>query len=63
MRTKVLGISRGCRWLTVADLNALNVLSPRRMLVTKAALDAIRERAAKAKAAKSSASVAATEEV
>lgn len=30
----------------VSDLNALSVLSPRRMLVTKAALDAIRERAA-----------------
>lgn len=32
----------------VADLNALDVLSPRRMLVTKAALDAIKERASKA---------------
>jgi large subunit ribosomal protein L4 len=30
----------------VADLNALSVLSPRKMLVTKAALDAIKERAA-----------------
>ncbi len=30
----------------VSDLNALGVLSPRRMLVTKAALDAIKERAA-----------------
>ncbi len=30
----------------VADLNALSVLMPRRMLVTKAALDAIKERAA-----------------
>ena len=30
----------------VADLNALGVLSPRKMLVTKAALDAIKERAA-----------------
>ena len=30
----------------VADLNALGVLSPRRMLVTKAALDAIKERSA-----------------
>ena len=30
----------------VADLNALSVLAPRRMLVTKAALDAIKERAA-----------------
>jgi large subunit ribosomal protein L4 len=29
----------------VADLNALSVLMPRRMLVTRAALDAIRERA------------------
>lgn len=29
----------------VSDLNALSVLSPRRMLVTKAALDAIRDRA------------------
>lgn len=31
----------------VSDLNALNVLAPRRMLVTKAALDAIKERTAK----------------
>jgi large subunit ribosomal protein L4 len=31
----------------VADLNALAVLMPRKMLVTKAALDAIKERAAK----------------
>jgi large subunit ribosomal protein L4 len=30
----------------VADLNALAVLTPRKMLVTKAALDAIKERAA-----------------
>jgi len=30
----------------VADLNALGVLSPRRMLVTRAALDAIKKRAA-----------------
>ena len=30
----------------VAGLNALNVLSPRRMLVTRAALDALRKRAA-----------------
>jgi large subunit ribosomal protein L4 len=30
----------------VADLNALEVLRPRRMLVTKAALDAIRQSAA-----------------
>ncbi len=29
----------------VSDLNALSVLTPRRMLVTKAALDAIKERA------------------
>jgi large subunit ribosomal protein L4 len=29
-----------------SDLNALNVLAPRRMLVTKAALDSIRQRAA-----------------
>jgi large subunit ribosomal protein L4 len=32
----------------VSDLNALAVLSPRRMLVTKAALDAIKERNAAA---------------
>ena len=32
----------------VADLNALSVLAPRRMLVTKAALDAIKSRAAAA---------------
>ena len=32
----------------VADLNALDVLSPRRILVTKAALDAIKQRAAEA---------------
>jgi large subunit ribosomal protein L4 len=31
----------------VSDLNALAVLQPRKMLVTKAALDAIKERAAK----------------
>ena len=31
----------------VAELNALNVLTPRRMLVTKAALDAIRQRLSK----------------
>jgi large subunit ribosomal protein L4 len=31
----------------VSDLNALAVLTPRKMLVTKAALDAIKERAAK----------------
>ena len=36
----------------VADLNALDVLQPRRMLVTKGALDAIKERAAKAGSAK-----------
>jgi len=29
----------------VADLNALAILTPKRMLVTKAALDALRERA------------------
>jgi large subunit ribosomal protein L4 len=34
--------------LPVADLNALAVLTPRKMLVTKAALDAIKERGAKA---------------
>ncbi len=33
----------------VAELNALSVLTPRRMLVTKAALDAIKERAANAR--------------
>lgn len=32
----------------VSDLNALSVLSPRRMLVTKAALDAIKEKSASA---------------
>ncbi|MDP6717065.1 MAG: 50S ribosomal protein L4, partial [Pirellulaceae bacterium] len=32
----------------VSDLNALAVLSPRRMLVTKAALDVIKERSAAA---------------
>jgi len=32
----------------VAELNALSVLTPRKMLVTKAALDAIKERATKA---------------
>jgi large subunit ribosomal protein L4 len=31
----------------VADLNALAVLQPRKMLVTRAALDAIKERAKK----------------
>jgi large subunit ribosomal protein L4 len=31
----------------VADLNALSVLAPRKLLVTKAALDAIKERSAK----------------
>ena len=30
----------------VSDLNALSVLAPRRMLVTKAALDSIKEKAA-----------------
>ena len=33
----------------VADLNALAVLTPRKMLVTKAALDAIKDRSAKVK--------------
>ena len=36
----------GVSMLPVSDLNALSVLGPRRMLVTKAALDAIKERAA-----------------
>lgn len=36
----------GVTVLPVRDLNALSVLSPRRMLVTRAALDAIRDRAA-----------------
>lgn len=36
----------------VSGLNALNVLAPRKVLVTKAALDAIRQRAEEAKAAK-----------
>lgn len=35
----------------VADLNALCVLTPRRMLVTKAALDALKQRASAAKTA------------
>ncbi len=35
----------GVTVLPVCDLNALSVLSPRRMLVTRAALDAIRDRA------------------
>jgi large subunit ribosomal protein L4 len=34
----------------VADLNALAVLTPRKLLVTKAALDALKQRAPKAKA-------------
>ena len=34
----------GVSMLPVADLNALSVLGPRRVLVTKAALDAIKER-------------------
>jgi large subunit ribosomal protein L4 len=34
----------------VAELNALSVLTPRKLLVTKAALDAIKQRAPKAKA-------------
>ena len=37
---------RGVDVSPVNDLNALSVLSPRRMLVTKAALDQIKERAA-----------------
>lgn len=36
----------------VSGLNALNVLAPRKVLVTKAALDAIRQRAEEARAAK-----------
>ena len=36
----------GVSMAPVSDLNALSVLKPRRMLVTKAALDAIKERAA-----------------
>ncbi|REJ67576.1 MAG: 50S ribosomal protein L4 [Planctomycetota bacterium] len=36
----------------ISDLNALSVLSPRRMLVTKAALDGLRERATKGPEAK-----------
>jgi large subunit ribosomal protein L4 len=39
----------------VSGLNALNVLAPRKVLVTKAALDAIRQRAEEAKAAKAQA--------
>jgi large subunit ribosomal protein L4 len=35
---------RGVTVAPVADLNALSVLAPRRMLVTRGALDAIRER-------------------
>ncbi len=35
----------------ISDINALSVLSPRRMLVTKAALDSLRERAAAKKTA------------
>lgn len=38
----------GVSILPVSDLNALSVLKPRRMLVTKAALDAIKEKAAAA---------------
>ncbi len=45
MFTRVLGIFLGCTVSPVAELNALSVLGPRRMLVTKAALDTIRERA------------------
>jgi large subunit ribosomal protein L4 len=33
--------------LPVSDLNALSVLTPRRMLVTRAALDALRAKAAR----------------
>lgn len=39
----------------VAGLNALNVLAPRKVLVTKAALDAIRQRAEEVKAARAQA--------
>ena len=54
---------QGVSMAPVADLNALDVLSPRRMLVTKAALDAIRERASRAGSGKSGAGTpAATEE-
>lgn len=38
---------RGVTIVPVSDLNALAVLRPRRMLVTKAALDSIRDKAAK----------------
>jgi len=37
---------QGVELMRACDLNALSVLKPRRMLVTKAALDAIKERAA-----------------
>lgn len=42
---------QGVEMAPVADLNALSVLKPRRMLVTKAALDAIKQRAAAGKSA------------
>lgn len=42
----------GVEMLPVCDLNALSILKPRRMLVTKAALDAIKERAAAAGSSK-----------
>ena len=38
---------------TVGDLNALLVLKPQKMLVTKAALDAIQQKAKEAKSQKS----------
>jgi len=38
---------KGVQVLPVAELNALAVLKPRRMLVTKAALDALRKQSAK----------------
>jgi large subunit ribosomal protein L4 len=38
---------KGIQVLPVAELNALAVLTPRRMLVTKAALDALRKQSAK----------------
>ena len=47
----VLKSARNIDWVTVspvAELNALAVLSPQKMLVTKAALDAIKERTTKA---------------
>jgi large subunit ribosomal protein L4 len=47
--TNVYKSARNIRKVTVSpvsDLNALSVLTPRRMLVTKAALDSIKEKAA-----------------